>query len=92
VPREPSYAAQLGAVLKRRDPLALRQFLLQSAQRFGDERQVSDVQSKSDAEMEELLHRMIISRPDLSDLHRASREWLFRQGIDAYGEHGERRN
>ena len=92
MPREPSYAAQLGAVLRRRDATALRHFLLQAAERFGDERQVADVQEKSDAEMDELLHRMIISRPDLDDLHRASREWLFRHGIDTFGESGERRN
>jgi hypothetical protein len=42
--------------------------------------------------MEELLHRMIVARPDLEDLHRASREWLFRHGIDSFGESGERRN
>ena len=90
--REPSYPAQLGAVLRRRNAVALRQFLLASAERYGDERQVADVESKSDTEMEELLHRMIVARPDLDDLHRASREWLFRHGIDAYGESGERRN
>jgi len=78
--------------LRTRDPLALRRFLVASAERFGDQRQVDDVQAKSDAEMEELLHRMIVSRPDLDDLHRASREWLFRHGIDAFGESGERRN
>ena len=92
MPREPSYAAQLGGVLRRRDAVALRQFLLDAALRFGDARQVADVQSKSDAEMQELLHRMIVSRPDLKDLHRDSREWLFRSGIDVYGENGERRN
>jgi hypothetical protein len=92
MPREPSYAARLGAVLRLRDPAALRQFLLEAAQRFGDEQQVADVESKSHDEMDELLHRMIIARPDLADLHRASREWLFRHGIDAYGESGERRN
>jgi hypothetical protein len=92
MPREPSYPAQLGTVLRTRDPVALRRFLLASAARFGDERQVADVQGKSDADMQELLHRMIISRPDLNDLHRASREWLFHHGIDAFGESGERRN
>jgi hypothetical protein len=92
MPREPSYAARLGAVLRQRSPERLRQFLLESAERFGDERQVADVEGKSDDEMQELLHRMIIARPDLSDLHRASRDWLFRHGLDAYGESGERRN
>ena len=92
MPREPSYATRLGAVLRRRDAGALRSFLLESAQRFGDARQVADVQSKSDDEMHELLHRMIVARPDLADLHRASREWLFHHGIDTFGETGERRN
>ena len=92
MPREPSYAAQLGSVLRRRDVEALRAFLLQSASRFGDMKQVLDVQGKSEDEMEELLHRMIVARPDLEDLHRASREWLFRHGIDAYGEDDGRRN
>ena len=54
MPREPSYAAQLGNVLRRRDVVALRSFLLQSARRFGDDRQAADVESKSDDEMEEL--------------------------------------
>ncbi len=90
--REPSYAAQLGSVLRRRDVAALRAFLLQSAARFGDTRQVDDVEQKSEDELEELLHRMIVARPDLEDLHRASREWLFRHGIDAYGEDDGRRN
>jgi hypothetical protein len=92
MPREPSYVAQLGSVLRRRDVGALRAFLLQSASRFGDMKQVLDVQGKSEDEMEELLHRMIVARPDLEDLHRASREWLFRHGIDAYGEDDGRRN
>jgi len=92
MPREPSYVAQLGNVLRRRDVVALRAFLLQSAARFGDTKQVVDVQEKTEDELEELLHRMIVARPDLKDLHRASREWLFRHGIDAYGEEDGRRN
>ena len=91
-PREPSYVTLLGNVLRRRDTAALRAFLMQSAERFGDVRQIEDVQAKSDDELEELLHRMIVARPDLEDLHRASREWLFRHGIDTFGETGEHRN
>jgi hypothetical protein len=90
--REPSYVARLGSVLRRRDPTVLQEFLLRSAEQFGDTRQVAEVRAKSEPEMEELLHRMIVARPDLADLHRASREWLFRHGIDAFGESGERRN
>jgi hypothetical protein len=92
MPSEPSYGAQLGRVLRRLDLVALRQFLLESAQRYGDDRQVADVEAKSDHEMQELLHRMIVARPDLTDLHRASREWLFRHGVDPYGESEPRRN
>ena len=92
MPAEPSYRAQLGSVLRRRDVVALRAFLVQSASRFGDMRQVNDVREKSEDELEELLHRMIVARPDLEDLHRASREWLFHHGIDAYGEDDGRRN
>ena len=92
MPRQISYAAQLGAVLRQRNPRALRLFLIDNAARFGDQRQVADLEAKSDADMEELLHRMIVARPDLQPLHRSSREWLFRQGIDTFGEGGGRRN
>jgi hypothetical protein len=92
MPREQSYATQLGNVLRQRNAARLREFLLQAAEHFGDQRQVSDVEGKTDAEVEELLHRMIVSRPDLKDLHRASREWLFRHGVDTWGEQGARRN
>jgi hypothetical protein len=89
---EPSYRAQLGSVLRKRDATVLRAFLLQAAQKYGDERQVADVEGKSAAELEELLHRMIVARPDLTDLHRASREWLFRHGIDSYGDDDDSAN
>jgi hypothetical protein len=88
--REPSYVSQLGAVLRQRDPAALRSFLLGSAARFGDAGQIADVESKSDDEMEELLHRMIVSRPDLQDLHRDSRAWLFKHGVDPVADGGQR--
>jgi hypothetical protein len=91
-PREPSYIAQLGEVLRRRNAAALKDFLARSAARYGDARQLADVENKSEAELEELLHRMIVARADLKDLHRASREWLFRHGIDTFGEGGGRRN
>jgi hypothetical protein len=42
--------------------------------------------------MRELMHRMIVARTDLTDLHRASREWLFKNGIDSYGAEGALRN
>ena len=79
--RAPSYATQLGETLRRRDPERLRQFLVESARRFGDDRQVTDVESKSPGEMEELLHRMILALPDLRDHHRESQAWLEDRGI-----------
>jgi hypothetical protein len=91
-PREPSYANQLGSVLRRQDPLLLRDFLLTSARRFGYHKQVVEVEAKSGEELVELLHRMIVARPDLHDLQRASREWLFRHGIDSFGDEGGHRN
>jgi hypothetical protein len=94
--REASYAHQLGEVLRRRDPIALQLFLIQNARRYGDQRQVADVERQSHAALEELMHRMIIARADLKDLHRGSRQWLFSHGQDSYGndedEAGRRRN
>src|SRR5688572_14746656 len=61
-----SYVAQLGAVLRQRDIAALRTFLEAQAGRYGDERQVETIRAQSDAELEVLMHRMIVSRPDLT--------------------------
>ena len=73
-----AYAAQLGEVLRQRDVAALRAFLEAQAGRYGDQRQVDAIRAQSDAELEALLHRMIVSRPDLSALHAESRRWLAR--------------
>ena len=81
--RAPSYASQLADVLRSRDPEKLRAFLLDSARRFGDDRQVAEVQEKGPEEMEELLHRMIVARRDLPNLHRESAAWLARRGVAA---------
>ena len=70
------YKARLGAVLRRRDPAALHLFLRQSAAGYGDERQVTEVEQQSHAEMAELLHRMTLARPDLAAFHAESRAWL----------------
>jgi hypothetical protein len=83
--KEPSYVQQLAATLRRGDPVALQMFLIQNARRFGDQRQVAEVEAKSRDQLEELMHRMILARADLKDLHRASREWLFRRGQDPDG-------
>lgn len=75
------YVERLGEVLHRRDPAVLRAFLESSAAHFGDQRQVDAIRAKDEAEMLELMHRMILARGDLADLHPESRRWLeARQG------------
>jgi hypothetical protein len=74
-----AYAAQLGEVLRRRDVAALRAFLEAQAGRYGDERQVEAIRAQSDAELEAIMHRMIVSRPDLAELHAESQRWLAGQ-------------
>jgi hypothetical protein len=75
-----SYRERLGDTLKKRDPRVLREFLVQQARTFGDDAQVAAISSQSDDEMTQLMHRMILARPDLKDLHAASRAAI---GIDA---------
>ncbi len=77
---ERGYAASLGAVLRQRSVAALRAFLEAQAGRYGDERQVEAIRIQSDAEIEHLLHRMTLARPDLTPLHAESRRWLAAQG------------
>ena len=90
--RQRSYQAQLAAVLRKRVPLALRRFLVGNARTFGDSQDESELFSRTPDELRELMHRMILARPDLADLHRQSREWLFNKGIDPFGPDGSRRN
>jgi hypothetical protein len=83
------YVQRLGQVLRRRDPAALREFLAEQAGRFGDERQVADIRARDTAELELLLHRMIVARPDLADLHPESERWLATR--TGSGRRGKRR-
>jgi len=87
-----AYQVRLGAVLRRRDPPALRAFLEENAARYGDAGQVEAVRNQDDEEIEALLHRMILTRLDLADLHAESRRWLFERGLDSFGPRGRRRN
>ena len=77
-----TYRAELGQVLRRRDPNALHLFLRRSAATHGDESQIRDVEQRSHDEMLELMHRMILTRPDLADLHAESRTWLATRGVE----------
>ena len=60
-----SYGEQLAEVLRRRDPQQLRRFLVENARKFGDARQVAEIEGKSAQEMEELLQHMIRARADV---------------------------
>jgi hypothetical protein len=71
-----SYQERLGRTLRLRDVAALRSFLLEQAQSFGDERQVQAIRSQPDLELDQIMHRMILARADLADLHAASRAAL----------------
>lgn len=86
-----AYKARLGQVLRQRDPAALHLFLRQRAADYGDEQQVADLERRSHAEMEALMHRMIIARPDLVDLHPASEAWLADDSPRPTGRAGPRR-
>lgn len=74
------YVQQLGAVLRRREVGALRAFLIEQAARYGDDRQVAAIEQQGDDELTTLLHRMILARGDLADLHPASHRWLAEHG------------
>jgi hypothetical protein len=63
-------------VLRSRSPSALRDFLVERARRYGDERQVAEIEGRGADDLEALMHRMILARPDLSELHAGSRRWL----------------
>ena len=71
-----AYQEQLGQILRLRDLSALRSFLVQQAGAFGDDGQVQAINAQSDAELEIIMHRMILARTDLMDLHPASRAAL----------------
>jgi hypothetical protein len=75
-----SYRERLGDTLKKRDSRVLREFLIQQARTFGDNAQVAAISSQSDDEMAQLMHRMILARPDLKELHAPSRAVI---GTDA---------
>ena len=86
------YQRRLGEVLRTGSLPALRAFLEEQAARFGDARQVAEVRDQPDDALAQIMHRMILARNDLADLHPASRRWLFEHGQDSYGRGGARRN
>ena len=73
---------QLGQVLRRRDPLALRQFLAASARQYGNEQEAAELAHRDLDELNLMLHTMIVARPDLRELHADSQRWLRNHGLD----------
>ena len=74
------YVQLLGIVLRRRDATALRSFLIEQAARYGDDRQVAAIEQQSEDDLTTLIHRMILARGDLADLHAESQRWLAEHG------------
>jgi hypothetical protein len=91
MPGDRNYQERLGATLRLQDKDALRAFLIEQARTFGGERQVEAVSNQSDAELELLMHRMILARPDLADLHPASRLVLGMEPASKQGRSARRR-
>jgi hypothetical protein len=78
--------------LRQRSPEALRGFLVANARRFGDERQVADIDGQSADEIEALMHRMTLARSDLAEFHTSSRAWLASRGLTGPTDEPSRRN
>jgi hypothetical protein len=87
-----AYVQQLGAVLRARDAVALRAFLVANAERFGDAEQVASITAQSDEEITTLLHRMTLARADLAQHHAESRQWLAEHGLRGPSSDPERQN
>jgi hypothetical protein len=66
------YREKLGQALRSANAESVRAFLLEQARHYGDEEQVNEIASQPIAELTLLMHRMILARPDLADLHAAS--------------------
>lgn len=75
-PGDANYRDELGRVLRLQDISQLRTFLENQARRFGDDGQVASVAQQTDAELATLMHRMILARADLADLHAKSKVML----------------
>jgi hypothetical protein len=74
------YSTQLAGVLRSRDPEALRGFLIESARRFGDPTQITELQEQTPDQLLILMHRMTTARPDLAAFHAESEAWLQSHG------------
>jgi hypothetical protein len=76
-----SYVQQMAAVLRKRDVAALREFLVTAANERNDAGEVAEIQGIPEADLEARMHKMIMARKDLSDMHDESRKWLIAHGF-----------
>ena len=79
-------------MLRQRDPLALRAFLAASARCFGNEEEAREIETRGEREMALILHRSIMARLDLQDIHPESERWLSAHGLDPDESGQSRRN
>ncbi|MDO8683130.1 MAG: hypothetical protein Q7N50_06580 [Armatimonadota bacterium] len=76
-----SYVQQMGRVLRKRDVAALRDFLIQAAMERNDPSEAEEIKGIPEADLEVRMHKMIMARKDLHDLHEESRKWLIAHGF-----------
>ena len=69
------YVQRLTYVLRKRDVDELRKFLKHEAAAREPER-IAEVEAIPDHDLEMRMHKMILARPDLGDLHADARRWL----------------
>ena len=70
-----AYVKGLLTILKKHDVDALRDFLAEEA-RARDPEMEKEIESISDEELEIRMHKMILARPELGEIHAGSRRWL----------------
>jgi hypothetical protein len=69
------YVRRLSYVLRKRDVDELREFLKQEAA-MRDPTRVAEIEEITDHNLEFRMHKMILARPDLADMHADARRWL----------------
>jgi hypothetical protein len=76
-----TYVKQMASVLRKKDVAALRDFLARSAEERNDDGEAAEIRGIPEADLEARMHKMIVARKDLVDLHDESREWLIAHGF-----------
>jgi hypothetical protein len=75
------YTASLSAVLRKRDTAALRDFLKSEACARDLDR-VDEIDEIAETDLEVRMYKMILTKPDLGDLHADARRWLKGHGFE----------